>query len=362
MRIALLHPTYWPDVRRGAERLVHDLAGWLHGAGHDVSILTTHRSPTAESVEDGVRVVRAWRPPDRLLQRRAYEEHLGTIPAQVRSVLAAEADVAHALFPVSAWAALQARRLGGPPVVFSAMGVPTRRYLVWRRYRLGMHLEAAREAAAVSVLSDAAAEGFRRYLLRTPEVVPPGVRCGDFEGPVERLEEPTIVYSGSPGDPRKRVPLLFEAFTRLRRRVPGARLLMAGRPESWFDLALPDGARWVSGEETAELARVLRSAHVAVLPAVEEAFGLVLVEALAAGTPVVAARSGAGPEIVSDEAIGQLFEPDDPDDLAAALERGLELGAAAETAEACRAHAQRWDWTSIGPRWERLATGAAERS
>ena len=362
MRIALLHPTYWPDVRRGAERLVHDLAGWLRGAGHEVTILTTHRSPTAASTEEGVRVVRAWRPPDRLFQRRAYEEHLGTIPAQARSLLAAEADVAHAFFPVSAWAALQARRLGGPPVVFSAMGMPTRRYLVWRRYRLGMHLEAAREAAGVSVLSQAAAEEFHRYLLRTPEVVPPGVRCADFEGPVERLEDPTIVYSGSPADPRKRVPLLFEAFTRLRRRVPRVRLLMAGRPEPWLELELPEGARWVSGDATGDLARVLRTAHVAVLPAVEEGFGLVLVEALAAGTPVVAARSGAGPEIVSDEAIGRLFDPDDPDDLASALERGLELGAGAAAIEACRAHARQWDWAAVGPRWEQLAVQAVERA
>jgi phosphatidylinositol alpha-mannosyltransferase len=362
MRIALLHPTYWPDVRRGAERLVHDLAGWLHGAGHEVTVLTTHRAPTSVQDEEGVRVVRAWRPPDRVFQRRVYEEHLGTVPAQARSLLRADADVAHAFFPVSAWAALQARRVGGPPVVFSAMGVPTRRYLVWRRYRLGMHLQAAREAAAVSVLSQAAADVFARYLLRTPQVVPPGVRCDDFDGPVERLEDPTIVYSGSPADPRKRVPLLFEAFTRLRRRVPRARLVMAGRREPWFELDLPEGARWVSGDETGELARHLRSAHVAVLPAVEEAFGLVLVEALAAGTPVVAARSGAGPEIVSGEAIGRLFDPDDPDDLAAALERGLELGADAGAVAACRAHARQWDWAAVGPRWEQLATRAAERS
>ncbi|MEA2386013.1 MAG: phosphatidyl-myo-inositol alpha-mannosyltransferase [Thermoleophilaceae bacterium] len=362
MHIALLHPTYWPDVRRGAERLVHDLAGWLHGAGHEVTIVTTHRARTEERTEEGVRVVRAWRPPDRLMRRRAYEEHLGTIPAQMRSLLGVDADVAHAFFPVSAWAAVQARRLGGPPVVFSAMGVPTRRYLVWRRYRLGMQLEAAREAAAVSVLSEAAAEAFRRYLLRTPEVVPPGVRCADFEGPVERPDEPTIVYSGSPADPRKRVPLLFEAFTRLRRRVPRAQLLMAGRPEPWFELDLPEGARWISGDATDDLARILRTAHLAVLPAIEEGFGLVLVEALAAGTPVVAARSGAGPEVVSDERIGRLFEPDDADDLAAVLEQGLELGADQAVIEACRAHARRWDWSVVGPRWERLAARAVERA
>ena len=73
MRIALLHPTYWPEVRRGAERLVHDLAGWLAKEGHDVTILTTHREKTSTADEDGVRVVRMWRAPDALFERRAYE-------------------------------------------------------------------------------------------------------------------------------------------------------------------------------------------------------------------------------------------------------------------------------------------------
>ena len=86
MRVALLHPTYWPEVRRGAERLVHDLAGWLTREGHDVTILTTHRAGTTTTEEEGVRVVRMWRPPDALFERRAYERYLGTAAAQTWNV------------------------------------------------------------------------------------------------------------------------------------------------------------------------------------------------------------------------------------------------------------------------------------
>src|SRR5688500_161216 len=132
MRIALLHPTYWPEVRRGAERLVHDLAAWLANAGHDVTVLTTHRSGPATTHADGFRVVRGWRPPDRLARRRAYEDSLGAVPAQAFEVARGEFDVAHGFFPVSAWAALQARALGGPPVVYSKLGIATREYLVAR--------------------------------------------------------------------------------------------------------------------------------------------------------------------------------------------------------------------------------------
>src|SRR5688500_192477 len=143
MRVALLHPTYWPEVRRGAERLVHDFAGWLTGAGHEVTVLTTHRARASTTEEDGFRVVRAWRPPDRIMRRRAYEDYRGTIPAQAVGVLRGNFDVAHAFFPVSGWAALKARAAGGPPVVYSKLGIPTREYLVARRYRLQMNLELA---------------------------------------------------------------------------------------------------------------------------------------------------------------------------------------------------------------------------
>ena len=95
-------------------------------------------------------------------------------------------------------------------------------------------------------------------------------------------------------------------------------------------------------------------ADISVLPSVDEAFGLVLVESLAAGTPVVADRSGAGPGIVDSEAIGRLFEPDDPVDLARAMDEALDLGLDAATAERCRARAGVYDWPRLVERWERL--------
>lgn len=358
MRVAILHPTFWPEVRRGAERLTHGLASWLAESGHEVTLLTTHRRARSAASEDGFTVVRSWRPPDRVFRRRAYEDLLGTIPAHVAELLRRDYDVAHAFHPVSAWAAVKAQALGGPPVVFSPTGIPTRAYLVSRRYRMEMNLEATRRAAACSVLSEAAAEPFRRYLLREPEVIPPGLVCADFEVDAARAQQPTIVYAGSPSDPRKRLPLLLEAFEAVRRRRPDARLQLAGRREPWFEPALPAGAEWVPGDRLEDLARTLARAHAAVLPAIEEAFGLVLVEALAAGTPVVAADSGASPEIVS-PAVGRLFEPDDAAALARALDEVLDFGD--DAAATCRERAREWDWSVIGPRYEQLEARTAER-
>lgn len=356
MRIALLHPTYWPEVRRGSERMVHDLAGWLTGAGHDVTVLTTHGARSRAAHEDGFRVVRTWRPPDPLFRRRAYEDYLGAAVSQACALRRERVDVIQAFAPVSGWAALRARR-GAAPVVFSHMGIPTRRYLVRSRYRLPMHVELAREATTCTVLSQAAAERFRQYLLRDPEVIPPGVACADFEVETERTDEPTIVFAGSATDPRKRLPLLIDAFGVLRRRHPGARLWIASKREP-LEFELPEGVEWVPGDRTEDLARAFAAAHVAVLPSIREAFGLVLVEALAAGTPVVAAADGAQAEIVT-PAVGRLCEPDDRDSLVNALEEALALG---EVREACRAHARQWDWSVVGPRYESLLTQTVEEA
>jgi phosphatidylinositol alpha-mannosyltransferase len=363
MRIALLHPSYWPEVRRGSERLVHDLGATLAGRGYDVTLLTSHRGRRRVSSEDGIRVVRAWRPPDRLMHRRAYEHYMTVIPASILALLRGGYDIAHAFYPTDAWAAVQARRLGGPPVIFSMHGIPTRPYLVTGRYRLAMLKHTIRAATATVVLSEAAAEPFRRFLMHEPHVLPGGVFCDSFAVDAERSTEPTLVCAASLDDPRKRAEVLREAFERLRERRPGARLLLAGRTDprhGRLQLELPPGARLVDGDETGALARAYATSWASVLPAVEEAFGLVLLESLAAGTPVVAARSGACPEVLSADSLGRLFEPGDAEALARAMDEALDLGLRPETAAACRARAREYDWSRVVPRYEALYEAVAE--
>jgi glycosyltransferase involved in cell wall biosynthesis len=348
LRIALATPAYWPEVRRGSERVVHDLGVALARRGHDVTVLTFHAGSPSSDMEDGVRVARAWRPPAPPLLR-SHEYHVQTIPATIGRLLQGNFELVHAFFPTDAWAAVQARRLGGPPVVFSMHGIPKREYLVARRYRLEMFHQIVARAEACTVLSEAAADAFRRYLLADPLVLPPGVFCDEFAWSGARAGEPTVVCAASLGDPRKRGDLLMAAFRELRGDarhvklavVRGSDPFLAGTEEP----RLAPGADWIEADGTDLLARFYGSAWASVLPAVDEAFGLVLVESLAAGTPVVAARSGAASEIVDDQDVGRLFEPDDPHDLARAMREALELGSRAETAEACRRRAADYDWS-----------------
>ncbi len=356
LRIALLHPVYWPEVRRGSERLVHDLSVTLAARGHEVTLLTSHAAATTTTIEEGVRVVRSRRLPEPG-PLRWYEQHLANAPNVWRGLLGGRFDVAHAFFAVDAWAALGARRLGGPPVAFSFHGIPVRRYLVGRRYRTELLARVAAESAATTVLSAAAARRFRRYLLVEPEVLPGGVLAERFGAePAPRREEPTLICAASLADPYKRGELLLSAFSRLRERLPAARLVLVRSRDPFFgepSSALPEGVEVIEADETDALARAYASAWASVLPSVDDAFGLVLLESLAAGTPVVASRSGGPAEIVDDESVGRLFEPDDRDDLVRAMGEALELGSGGPC-EACTRRAAEFDWATVADRYEEL--------
>jgi glycosyltransferase involved in cell wall biosynthesis len=356
MRIALLAPTYWPEVRRGTERIVHDLGSALAGRGHEVDVLTTHRARPRVSVEDGIRVIRDWRPPA-ISPLRWYESYPGAIPTAAARLLRGRYDAAHAFFPADAYAAGLARRAGGPPFAFSIHGVPTREYLVARRYRLELIQRAIASAAAVTVLSEAAAEPVRRYLLVEPEIVPGAVDCRRFAVDIARDEAPTAICAASLGDPRKRGALLLEAFARLRRERPELRLVLAGgadMPEFAAGPATADGVTAIAADRTEALAAAYASAWASVLPSVGEAFGLVLIESLAAGTPFVASRSGAVPDLLGDGSVGVAFAPDDADDLARALGAALEAPPSEGLAERCRAAARDFDLPRVVDRVEGL--------
>ena len=96
-----------------------------------------------------------------------------------------------------------------------------------------------------------------------------------------------------------------------------------------------------------------RQAALTVLPSLHEAFGLVVIESLASGTPVVGTRSGGIPDILDAPGVGALFEPNDgPGELCQALLRGLEMTQNPQTRDRCRQHAERYSWETLGPQYE----------
>lgn len=345
--------------------MVHDLAASLAAAGHHVTVLTTHRARSHATWEEGFRVERSYRLPDRPFHARSYNYHLHVTPALAWKLVRGRYDVAHAFQPAAGWAAVEARRFGGPPVIFSLLGALTREWVVSDRVRFRMLQRTVRGASTTTVLSESVAKSFRRFVGDQAIVLPGGVIARDFVAKAPRSDGPTLVCAASLNDPRKRGELLLRAFERLRELRPGVTLALAGRADPILvhgqPLALPEGAEWIDADRTEELARAYAAAWASVLPAVDEAFGLVLLESLAAGTPVVAARSGGCPEIITSREVGRLFEPDDEADLLRALDEALELGRRPESAHACRSRARQLDWSVVWPRYEELYREAAGR-
>ena len=139
----------------------------------------------------------------------------------------------------------------------------------------------------------------------------------------------------------KNLPVLLEAFARLG--DPYHLLLIGGhrRARPAHNVTMVPYRR-----DSAELASWIASADALVHAGTKETFGLVVLEAMACGRPVIAARAGAFPELV-DESVGMLAEPDSAEGMAAAITALYERDVAAVGA-AARAHVLKqftWDRT-----------------
>lgn len=142
---------------------------------------------------------------------------------------------------------------------------------------------------------------------------------------------PPTVLSVAHQYPRKNTRTLLRAFPRVLETLPGARLRVVGGGPRVAELRLLvrkldlEGRARILGPlpEPADLWDEFAGADCFCLPSLQEGFGIVFLEAMAAGLPIVAGRAGAVPEVVAHDEVGLLVDPTDADALAAALVRVL---------------------------------------
>lgn len=164
------------------------------------------------------------------------------------------------------------------------------------------------------------------YRSRTPvALVPEMIDLGKWTSAGDSRNEGFVVLCVCRLFPRKRVDVLLDAAALLRVRIPGLRVRVVGDgPERsslhkrWRALRLEDTVEWLGVRAPGALAAEYAAADVFCLPSVQEGFGIVYLEAMAAGLPIVAARASATPEVIPH---ALLAEPGSPESLADALER-----------------------------------------
>ncbi len=337
LKVAFLNPCYWPEVRRGSERMIRELSDELLARGHHPRLVTSHPGPGTRTVEDGLEVIRHRRPPPspERLRRHGFEDYVTHAPLSYLSLRRGSDDVVQAHAVTDALAAARHTRRTGTPSVFAYMGVPDRPDLEARRLGELWRRQAVAGCTAVTALSRVARDAFRRDLGIEARLIEPGVNLDAFPLATERTPEPTIFCAADPGEPRKRVSLLVEAMPRVRREHPGATLVVSRTRDRTLEGV--EGVELVDVDDRADLARVYGRSWVSALPSLGEAFGLVLLEAMACGTPVVGSDVLGIPEVVDRPEVGRLFSGEDP---AQALLEAIELAGDPATRQACRARAE----------------------
>jgi glycosyltransferase involved in cell wall biosynthesis len=201
----------------------------------------------------------------------------------------------------------------------------------------------------------------RRRVTPSPRVRPHGrghpERSRRFQVDVD-AEPGRVFCAATPNDSRKRPEVLVDALALLVARGTDAHVVFAGdvaparRDALWARLPREARDRLSFAGQLDEQGVAEEYAHAAVtcLPSLNEAFGMVVVESLAAGTPVVGTNHGAIPELLTAE-VGRTFEPDDVAGCAAALEHFLAAAGDQRLRADCRNQAQRFDWSQIGPKY-----------
>jgi glycogen(starch) synthase len=361
-----------PLVVGGIAPHVHGLAGALARAGHDVAVLTFHH-PDAEddAMEDGVRVVRVrtdlpWLPEDQFVAGMATNNHhLVTALARLREWAP---DVVHAHDWLVAWGGNTLHTVWGCPLVATIHAT--------ERGRQGGHLPPGQPSAINSIewwLTYQASQVITCSEFMRHEVVSGFNLPGDKVHVVPNGVDPAP-WAPSPGGKRtlgtddplvvtwgrvqyeKGFQTLVQALPEIRLAHPGIRVVIAGRGGYLEELralarqcGVEDAVEFPGFVPDEELRDLLHRAAAVVIPSLYEPFGIVALEALAAGAPLVAARSGGLAEVLEGTDAALLFPPGDAGALAGALRQllGDPRAAKAQQATGHQLIAQRYTWDAI---------------
>lgn len=363
-------PYSW-DVPGGVQYHVRDLAEVLQRRGHEVSVL----APADDDSPLPPYVVPAGRAVPVPYNGSVARVNFGPLSAtRVRRWLReGRFDVLHIHEPatpslslLACWAAT-----GAIVATFHTSNLRSRAMLA-----ASTILEPALEKIGARI---AVSEDARRTLVEhvggDAVLIPNGVFVDRFADaspePRWRGEEATVGFIGRLDEPRKGLPTLMAAMQHVVAARPGVRLLVAGRgneDEALEDVSpeVRDAVTFLGVVSEADKARLLRTVDVYVAPNLGgESFGVILVEAMSAGAPVLASDLDAFGRVLDGGRVGALFPAGDVDALGRSLVALLDDAPRRERMRTAAAEwVRRFDWATVADQvlavYETVAAGAGK--
>ncbi|ACS32942.1 glycosyltransferase family 4 protein [Thermococcus gammatolerans] len=329
LKIALVSDWYYPKLG-GVAVHMHDLALYLRKLGHEVDIITNDRETGKETElkREGIGLIKV---PGYTfgsigINMTVFSRNASRLIPYVRNYDVVHGQ--HAFTPLALKAVSAGRKAGkatlltthsinyeNSPVIkaLARMAFPYFRYYLGNPHR-------------IIAVSRASKEFMRRFTRIPIEVIQNGVNVDFFDVPLSKEEakeklglgERVILYVGRL-EPRKGISTLINAM----KHVDGT-LLIAGQGsmlpllrERAKLLGVSKKVKFLGVVEYSRLPLYYRASDVFVLPSLSEAFGIVLLEAMASGTPVIGTKVGGIPEII--DGCGLLVPPGNAKELANAI-------------------------------------------
>ncbi|WBB80242.1 glycosyltransferase family 4 protein [Micromonospora sp. WMMD882] len=378
-RVLMLSWEYPPVLVGGLGRHVHALSVALAAAGHEVTVVTRHaEGAPLEEYTDGVRILRAPEDPvafplatPALLAWTMAFNHTLTRTA-LRAADTGGYDVVHAHDWLVAHTAVTISEHLDLPLVTTIHATEAGRHQGWLPEEQNRTIHGVEHWLSTSSTRVIACSGYMRDQVATlfdvpagrVDVVPNGVDGRAWHARPRAVaaararfaaDGPLIGFAGRLVY-EKGVQHLVDAVPRLRRRHPGLRVVIAGDGpyrdelrERIGHLGLADTVRFTGFLTEGQLPALLGATDATVVPSLYEPFGMVALEAAAAGAPLAVAATGGLAEIVEPGVTGVTFPHSDPDALAGAVDQlvGDEVFARRVARRARTMVGERYAWATI---------------
>jgi phosphatidylinositol alpha-mannosyltransferase len=352
LRIGIVCPYSW-DVPGGVQNHIRDLAEFLISNGHYVEVL----APATENENLPSYVVSAGRAVSIPYNGAVARVLFGVVAnSRVRSwINEGDFDLLHLHEPAIPSLALLACWAGEGPMVGTFHAAAKYQKAI---VAIGPILEPVIEKLSARIaVSEAARLTLTAHLETDAIVIPNGIYADKYRDGTPRAEwqGSTIGFLGRFEEDRKGLPVLLDALPIIARFVPDIRVLIAGPGDSEeilenVDSQLRHRVEFLGKISEADKADFLSSISLYVAPNTGgESFGIILAEAMAGGSTVVASDIPAFADVLGDGKFGALFESENSESLAKVIiDLMRDDQKRNELAVAGAVHAQRYDWSQVG--------------